>query len=1011
MIKDNTTDPAVRKTPAILPCKALPLLFCTLFLLLSFLFTFSATHAYENPDKSGLIKIDKIIVDGLISCSKGELLDLMNIGHGLQSRDAVTDGIKRAFRKGLFEDISVTYHQDNILQITVIEHDFIEDIIISGNSTLKDKEITKAFLLHEGDLMRYDLLYSAGEELRRSLALMGFPDASVSLKVVETSLPYRVAIQVNIDEAVPQTIEKIELIGFDSSLKKKLKTKEGDTYNLKRLKKDMRRLKNALLSMKYPGSRVGPFTFGGGVLTIFVDPGKRVDVGFSGNSRIKSSRLKKLLHFEDEAVIDRDSIEEAAERLVLAYHRQGYLDASVIPVKNEGQTGISLTFYLDEGPRYTVRKVEIRSTALQISTFFSSWRAPDQSILEALKRRMILKEGKPFSTELLAMDRETIITIYRSLGFLNAAITEVSVVEGDGDEKKKRVFKAEDIKAYARKRLDFLRQQSSQPREERVFDEHDEERGFLEKNIDNTEKLAARYGFSLEKKTDESAAAELPQKDTSVLIAITVSEGKNYRLNNVEARGNFAITDEAVMDMLNIRTANPYNELDIVNAKRRLLTGYREQGFIDVKVNIITDVSGQDINVIFNIHEGDRELFGKTIVRGNRITKTEVVLREVEFREGYPFNNKLVLDASRRLYQLGLFEDVKIRTLGRHGRKRDILISVKERKAGTVEFGAGYEDYEKYRGSVEFNYKNLWGMHRKIRVKGAASTLKNIFLLSYNEPYLLGNYVSLSGVLLRDSRTEKNIDTDEVLYKSTRYATEAIFEKVINDNLKAQLSYNYSLVEVTDQKAGIILSDQDRGTLAISSIRPGLLFDTRDNPFNPSAGFLLGASLKLASTYLIGETDFLKLNLNGSGYMKLMKRVIFAAAVKGGLAQGFNDTEELPIVERYFLGGRTTVRGFNHDTLGPKGSDGTPTGGNAYLMSNLELRTDIGRNFGLVTFLDTGNVWSKLDTIDLTLRYTAGVGLRYTTPVGPLSLDYGYKLDRKDDESAGEFHFSLGHPF
>ena len=118
---------------------------------------------------------------------------------------------------------------------------------------------------------------------------------------------------------------------------------------------------------------------------------------------------------------------------------------------------------------------------------------------------------------------------------------------------------------------------------------------------------------------------------------------------------------------------------------------------------------------------------------------------------------------------------------------------------------------------------------------------------------------------------------------------------------------------------------------------------------------------------------------------------------RGGIAYGFGKTTELPIVERYFLGGRSSVRGYEQDMLGPKGSDGNPTGGNAFVTGNVELRTDVGRNISIVPFFDFGNVWINTSDFSPTdLKYTTGIGLRYATPVGPLRVDYGYKLNRDD---------------
>ncbi|MCX8068983.1 MAG: outer membrane protein assembly factor, partial [Thermodesulfovibrionales bacterium] len=167
---------------------------------------------------------------------------------------------------------------------------------------------------------------------------------------------------------------------------------------------------------------------------------------------------------------------------------------------------------------------------------------------------------------------------------------------------------------------------------------------------------------------------------------------------------------------------------------------------------------------------------------------------------------------------------------------------------------------------------------------------------------------------------------------------------------------------------------------------------------------------KVASFLLFSETDFAKMSFYLNNYFSLSKDMVFATSLRGGIARGFRKTQELPLVERFFLGGRTTVRGYEQDGLGPKGSDGNPTGGNLFAMGNLELRSDIGKGIGLVNFLDFGNVWQRTDKLS-GIKYTTGVGLRYNTPVGPLRVDYGFKLNRDKGDSKGALHFSLGHAF
>jgi outer membrane protein insertion porin family len=867
-------------------------------------------------DASDDIFVEKIVVDGLVSCSRHELLSLINVDYGLQARGVITDGIKRAFKKGIFEDITVEYSSDGTLYIKVKEHKYIEKIEIRGNSYINDKEIRKRFLFKEGEIFRSDLIYKAGEDLKNNLVLMGFPELTLSLEIKKSRKPYRVIIILNIKEGKPQRIGKIELIGYKDQIRERLGTKPGDIYNIENIRKDLEKLERFLRSRGYINPVVGPFTFSNGILRIFISPGKKLSIKIEGNTHIKTSEILKLLSLEDLSEIDRIMIEESSEKIVSLYRGKGFLNVKVTPVKKETDKEISLKFLVDEGRRFTVKGIEFRNITISENS---------------LRAVTTLHKGSVYSKKDLDRDKGNIVDLYRGLGYLDAKIDDVSV--------------------------------------------------------------------------------DISEEDSTVFIRFGISEGKKFILKEVIVRGNTVFTDDEISDILNLRTGSPFNELEIIDSKRRLLSAYHSRGFINARVNLKSEISGNTVAVIYNIFEGDLALFGKTIVRGNRFTRTIVIERALNYKEGYPLNKKLLPETSKRLYQLGLFEDVNIKLQDGYDHKRDILIDVKEKKPGAVEFGIGYEDYEKYRGSIEVSYKNLWGMNRRITLRTAASTLKNRFLLSYGEPYLFGDPLQFNAVLLRDYRKEKNIDSGEILYKVERYSSEASVEKDITDNLTTQLSYNFSLVRTSEVKPDIVLSREDVGTLAISSFTPGLLFDNRDNPFDPTRGLLLGSSFKVASTLFLGETDFVKLNLHGSGYKSVHKGFVVALSVKGGFAKGFNRTNELPIVERYFLGGRNTVRGFAHNSLGPKGSDGTPTGGNAFLSTNIELRSSLGKGFGLVTFFDAGNVWTKIENIDLSFRYTAGLGLRYRTPVGPISIDYGHKLDRRSGESAGEIHFNIGHPF
>lgn len=495
-------------------------------------------------------------------------------------------------------------------------------------------------------------------------------------------------------------------------------------------------------------------------------------------------------------------------------------------------------------------------------------------------------------------------------------------------------------------------------------------------------------------------------------IAIKIREGERTDIESIEIRGAELVLKEAVGNVIRLQKGDHYNDVDISDARYRIIDLYESYGFTDVKVDVKQEFTGGRSAIIFEIDEGHLTFFGKTVISGNTETTSETIRRELPYKEGATFSHALLTKTRQRLYKLGLFTDVDTEALEKDEDIKNIHVKVKEGNAGMVEFGLGYGDYERYRGSFDISYRNLFGMSRQISFRTEFSSLEERYIVNYLEPWFLGKSLPFRMLFLREDRTEKDISSNETRYKIKRHNASAGFEKKLTEKFKTELFYEFSLVNTYDVMPDVIITKEDSGTLAISGIRPGIAYDSRDNPFDPHKGVFAGISVKAASGILFSETDFVKAIVNGSIYRELSKYFILAVSLKSGIAQGFSKTRELPLVERFFLGGRTTVRGYEQDMLGPKGANGSPTGGNAFVLTNLELRTSLGKNFGLVTFLDGGNVWIKASDIDISeMRYTAGIGIRYNTPVGPIRVDYGHKLDREKGESKGEVHFTIGHAF
>jgi outer membrane protein insertion porin family len=510
---------------------------------------------------------------------------------------------------------------------------------------------------------------------------------------------------------------------------------------------------------------------------------------------------------------------------------------------------------------------------------------------------------------------------------------------------------------------------------------------------------------------------EFKNDGKDLTLTFVIDEGYQTKIKSIKIVGNNNVDTAEIRKVLNIKEGAPYNLIDIGDARYRILSLYSQYGYVDTNIDVESVIDDHEAVVTFKITENRPSIIGKIILRGNRKTKAKIITREFVFNEGEVYDQEKITRTKQKLYKLGLFTEVSIEMLepytrGKDRLVRDLLVSVKEGKAGAVEIGIGFGEYEKLRGSFDINYRNLGGYHRQIGFRAELSSVETRYILNFKEPWLFNKpNLSLKVFLMKEDRRSMNIETRDVLYKTDRFSFIASIEQELGKGLKAGLSYEYSFVDTKDVKPGVILSKEDTGTIGISSISPSLFYDTRDNPFDPTSGSLHGIVLKYASKLFLSETEFIKGTFQSSWFFPLIKRVVFAFSLRGGAAYGFEETEEIPLIERFFLGGRTTVRGYSHDTLGPKGSDGNPTGGNIFALTNVELRFSIGKGFGFVTFLDAGNVWRNSDEVRARLKYTAGAGLRYKTPVGPIRIDYGHKLNKEPDESSGEVHFSFGHAF
>ncbi|MGZ8429921.1 MAG: outer membrane protein assembly factor BamA [Candidatus Deferrimicrobiaceae bacterium] len=495
-----------------------------------------------------------------------------------------------------------------------------------------------------------------------------------------------------------------------------------------------------------------------------------------------------------------------------------------------------------------------------------------------------------------------------------------------------------------------------------------------------------------------------------IVKTIRIEEGPRYRLREVAFHGNDHFLRAELLAPLRNKEGAYLDYAGMEADQEALATYYRDAGYLDAIVKAEADFDEREtVSALrFEIHEGPRYRLGNVVVRGTLLTRGTAVLRENPITQGGTAGEKDLLRFQQAVYATGLYKSVRIQRVKRpEAGVLDLVFEVEEALFFEVEFGGGYGTDTGFRGLLGAKEKNLDGLGRSLSGQASVSQKEMKFIGDFREPWIFGNRWKWEGGL-----TGSYQKAERVSFNLRKASLVASINRKLFDRSTLSLQYELSRDEVFDVAPGAVLSPEDQGGANIAAVRGLVVLDFRDDPFNPKKGTLVSGSTEVATLAVGSEVDYYKISGQTSFYFTIFRRATLVASGRAGMARVFGRTVEVPIQKRFFLGGRTTVRGFKEDALGPRGVDGAPTGGDMAVNLNTELRVPLVYGFIGAVFTDAGSVWFYRDPANgFDLRETAGLGLRYLTPVGPIGLDYAWKLDRRDGETSAEWHFTIGAVF
>lgn len=709
-------------------------------------------------------------------------------------------------------------------------------------------------------------------------------------------------------------------------------------------------------------------------LTIDVRPGPPVTVRFEGDP-LPKDRLDDLAPIEREASVDEDLLEDSETRIENYLRQQGYWKSDVTLRRQESDAALTIVFEVRRGLQYRVADVEIHGN--------------EAVSLDELRALVPFKPGDLYLDAQLTAATSAISALYRRRGYAQVAVTSAA---------------------------------------------------------NETDPLRAGEG--------------------RVRAAIVIVEGPRAVLGEVAITGNTAFSDAELRLAIGSAHGRPYYEPQTITDRDALLLEYLNHGFASVNVGVqpVFSEDGTRVDLTFRIEEGPQSLVDHILIVGNRRTNPQVILRELQLRSGQPFGLEAQYESQQRLSALGLFRRVRITQLTRGtGNRHDVLVTVEEAPATTIGYGGGAEASQRLRargpageaqerlefaprGFFDIGRRNLFGKNRSVNFFTRVSLRPNDapddperdgsgigfseyrIVGTYREPRAFGtNDLTVTAAVEQGVRSSFNFARKGVTGDLLRRVSPAV---------RVNGRYSFSTTRTFDER----LSEEDQAAIdrlfpqvRLSAVSAGFVRDTRDDLLDPMRGTFFSSEGSLALRSLGGQVGFMKNYMQGLWFKRLPggRPVVFATRAALGLADGFareapsagddlpEIIEDLPASERFFAGGDTTIRGYALDTVGAADTitpTGFPTGGNAILILNGELRVPVWRNLGGALFLDGGNVFRRVTHVDLgELRGSLGFGVRYRSPIGPIRVDLGFKMNRREIggrlEPRTALHFSIGQAF
>jgi len=523
------------------------------------------------------------------------------------------------------------------------------------------------------------------------------------------------------------------------------------------------------------------------------------------------------------------------------------------------------------------------------------------------------------------------------------------------------------------------------------------------------------------------------EKDKGLTITIEVEEGYQYGINKVSVEGDLIKPVDELLEKIRIGNEKVFSR-EIMREDILILTGICvDEGYAYAEVSPSTQEDDENhlIDITYNISKGKKVRFERINIIGNTITRDKVIRRELKAIEGEDFSGEMIRRSTENLNRLGFFEGVEVQTKkGSHDDLMVLDVKIKERPTGSFSLGAGYSSQDSMFAMFQIAQNNLFGRAQKLQLSAKLGGLSSEFNISFVEPWLFDTRLSGSVNIYRWKQEYEDYTYDGVEYEDYERDSEGVrlgfgfpIDK-IDEFTRGSITYGYDDSNISNIPFDASYAWKDmEGQNVTSSLTFGIRRDSRDKPWNTSKGSVNSLSFEYAG--IGGDVCFDKIRITSTWYFPLFWETVFLVRGNWGYIHE-RSGGKLPVYQKFRIGGMNTIRGFEYASVTPHDPDsGERIGGKKMMYYNFEYRVPLIKEQGIVglVFFDAGNVYGPGKIYDDTgniaerddgsysfsnMRSSAGFGIRWYSPMGPLRMEYGKNLDPREDEESSKWEFSVG---